>query len=75
MIARCRCSIEGGIGGPAWLLSENPNWPGNHKVYCWDPEWQTIIYGNRDSYLVKILAAGFDGVYLDLIDAFEYFEQ
>jgi len=23
----------------------------------------------------RILAAGFDGVYLDIIDAFEYFEK
>ena len=59
---------------PAWLLDENPNWPGNHKVYYWDPEWQAIIYGNHSSYLAKILAAGFDGVYLDLIDAYETFE-
>jgi len=59
----------------AWLLEENLDWPGNHKIHYWDPEWQAIICGNRDSYLAKILAAGFDGVYLDLIDAFEYFEQ
>ena len=59
---------------PAWLLEENPDWPGNYKVRYWDPEWQAIIYGNCGSYLAKILAAGFDGVYLDLIDAFETFE-
>jgi len=34
-----------------------------------------IIYGNNNSYLKKILDAGFDGVYLDIIDAFEYFEN
>ena len=34
-----------------------------------------IIYGNNNSYLEKILDAGFDGVYLDIIDAFEYFEN
>lgn len=60
---------------PAWLIEENPDWPGNYKVHYWDPEWQAIIYGNRDSYLAKILAAGFDGVYLDLIDAYETFEE
>jgi len=59
---------------PSWLLGENPDWPGNHKVHYWDSEWQAIIYGNRYSYLAKILSAGFDGVYLDLIDAFETFE-
>lgn len=60
---------------PQWLEDENPNWPGCHKVQYWDPEWQRIIYGNKDSYLKKILDAGFDGVYLDIIDAFEYFEN
>lgn len=56
---------------PSWLLDENPDWPGNYKVRYWDPDWQTIIYG----YMDKILAAGFDGVYLDLIDAYETFEE
>ena len=37
-------------------------------------EWQDIVFGNDESYLKKILDAGFDGVYLDIIDAFEYFE-
>lgn len=59
---------------PSWLAEENPEWPGNYKVRYWGPSWQRIIYGNDDSYLKKILDAGFDGVYLDIIDAFEYFE-
>jgi cysteinyl-tRNA synthetase len=59
---------------PHWLLAENPDWPGNYKVRYWDPEWQEIIFGSAGSYAGKILDAGFDGVYLDLIDAFEYFE-
>ncbi len=60
---------------PSWLLKENPDWPGNYKVHYWDPAWQSIIYGNDSSYLKRIIDAGFDGVYLDLIDAFEYFED
>jgi len=60
---------------PAWLGEENPDWPGNYKVRYWDPAWQQIIYGKDDSYLRQILDAGFDGVYLDLVDAFEYFER
>lgn len=60
---------------PSWLEKENPEWKGNYKVEYWDKEWQSIIFGNTDSYLDKIIAAGFDGVYLDIIDAFEYFEN
>lgn len=60
---------------PPWLLSENPQWVGNYKVSYWDKSWQNIIYGNQHSYTKRIIDAGFDGVYLDIIDAFEYFEN
>jgi len=60
---------------PNWIATENPDWPGNFKVKYWNEDWQNIIYKNSDSYLNKILTAGFDGVYLDIIDGFEYFEQ
>jgi len=60
---------------PSWLAEENPEWPGNYKVRYWNKDWQNIIYGKDDSYLKKILDRGFDGVYLDIIDAFEYFED
>jgi len=61
-------------GNPSWLDKENPKWKGNYKVRYWHPEWQKIIFGNDDSYLSRIINAGFDGVYLDIIDAFEYYE-
>lgn len=57
-------------GNPSWLDKENPNWKGNYKVKYWNTEWQTIIF----DYLSLIINAGFDGVYLDIIDAFEYYE-
>ena len=62
------------VGNPVWLREENPDWLGNYKVEYWEKEWQDIIYGNDNSYMKKILNTGFDGVYLDIIDAFEYFE-
>lgn len=62
-------------GKPEWLGRQNPSWPGNYKVRYWHPDWQAIIYGNDGSYTKKILDAGFDGVYLDIIDAFEYWES
>jgi len=63
------------FANPAWLDHPNPDWPGNFYVRYWEPEWQAIIYGNDNSYIKRILDAGFDGVYLDIIDAFEYFEE
>jgi cysteinyl-tRNA synthetase len=62
-------------GAPEWLAGENPNWRGNYKVRYWDAGWQAILFGSGESYLDQILSRGFDGVYLDIIDAFEYFEQ
>lgn len=60
---------------PSWLDKENPDWEGNYKVKYWMDDWQSIIYGNPEAYLDRILEAGFDGVYLDIIDGYEYFEN
>jgi cysteinyl-tRNA synthetase len=58
---------------PKWLAAENnEGWSGNFKVRYWDPAWQNVIVG-EGMFLDRILAAGFDGVYLDIIDGFEYF--
>ena len=56
---------------PSWLLDENPDWKENFAVCYWDPAWQATICGNPGAYLDKIIAAGFDGVYLDKCDVFE----
>lgn len=58
-------------GAPPWLGEANPEWPDNYPVHYWDPEWQQIILGDS-GYLARIVAAGFDGVYLDLVDVYEY---
>jgi cysteinyl-tRNA synthetase len=51
----------------AWLGRENRQWRGNYAVRFWHPDWQAIVL----EYTDKILSAGFDGVYLDKVDAFE----
>lgn len=60
---------------PPWIADENPNFPGDFKVRYWMMEWQDIIVGEKDSFLTLLLDAGFDGTYLDIIDAFEFFED
>jgi len=60
---------------PTWLDKENPDWAGNFKVKYWMKDWQNIIYGNNNSYINVILNAEFNGVYLDIIDAYEFFEN
>ena len=58
-------------GAPAFLLAQNPEWKGNYRVKYWQTNWQQIILADVD----KIMAAGFDGVYLDIVDGFETFER
>lgn len=58
---------------PAWLGPFNPDFPDNYKVRYWDPAWQALLLGAPGSAaLDRILAQGFDGMYLDIIDAFDY---
>ncbi len=57
-------------GAPRFLHGENPDWEGNYKVKYWLPQWQNIIQAE----IQQIVRQGFDGVYLDIIDAFEFFE-
>ncbi|MHA1971351.1 MAG: MJ1477/TM1410 family putative glycoside hydrolase [Candidatus Hodarchaeales archaeon] len=56
---------------PEWLDEENPDWKGNYKVKFWMEGWQSLIY----QYLDIIINQGFNGVYLDIIDAYEYYEE
>jgi cysteinyl-tRNA synthetase, unknown class len=60
---------------PSFLIEEDPNWVDNYYVRYWDPAWQQVFIGATDSYMNRILDAGFDGVYLDLVNAYEYFEE
>ena len=55
----------------SFLLAENREWKGNYHVRYWNLEWQRII----QTYLDTILAQGFDGVYLDIVDGYEFFEK
>jgi cysteinyl-tRNA synthetase len=56
---------------PKWLGTENPAWKGNYRVQYWNAEWQKLILAAVDDAMGR----GFDGVYLDIVDGFETFEQ
>ena len=60
---------------PAWLLGENPEWEENYAVCFWDPGWQDLVCGNPDALVDRILAQGFDGIYLDKCDVTEDLRQ
>nr|CRH05766.1 Conserved exported protein of unknown function. Predicted extracellular endo alpha-1,4 polygalactosaminidase or related polysaccharide hydrolase [Candidatus Magnetococcus massalia] len=54
---------------PGWLGLTNPDWAGNYKVRYWESDWRYTVL---EPELKKIIAQGFKGVYLDIVDAFEY---
>lgn len=64
-----------GLKYPEWIVEENPDWEGNFKVKYWNEDWKKIIYAGKNAYLSQILDSDFDGVYLDIIDGFQYFEE
>ncbi|MGE0711824.1 MAG: MJ1477/TM1410 family putative glycoside hydrolase [Planctomycetota bacterium] len=59
---------------PRWLGPENPDWKGNYKVRYWDPDWQQVLLGPGGP-LERLLARGYDGVYLDIVDAWEHWSD
>jgi cysteinyl-tRNA synthetase len=56
---------------PGFIAGANPEWPDNYKVRYWNPAWQKIVFKQVDA----IVAQGFDGLYLDIIDAFAFWEE
>jgi cysteinyl-tRNA synthetase, unknown class len=61
----------GGI--PDFLLTPDPDgWSDDYPVAYWDKRWQGIIATNTDSQVALLMNAGFDGLYLDWIDAWDF---
>ncbi|HID61945.1 MAG TPA: hypothetical protein EYP49_04275 [Anaerolineae bacterium] len=59
-----------GIGNPEWIAGTDPDgWEGNFPVAYWYDEWRQIWLG-EGGYLQAILDVGFDGVYLDWVEAY-----
>lgn len=54
-------------GSPSWLTNKTQGWAGNYVVRYWDPAWKAIVRQRLDA----MIAAGFDGVYLDRADTWE----
>jgi uncharacterized protein (TIGR01370 family) len=66
---------------PFVVACDPDGWAGNYPVAFWDEEWKDIvIYGTSlgshlglyfDSMLDEVIQDGFDGVYLDWVEAWE----
>lgn len=51
----------------AALGPEDPAWKGNFEVAYWTPEWKAVA----EAYIDRMVKAGYDGVYLDVVDEFQ----
>lgn len=58
---------------PGWVGKENKQWGGNFLVKYWDPTWQNIIMGGPKSFADQVINSGFDGFYIDRVDAYYYY--
>ena len=58
-----RYVIDFGIAG-----KDPDGWAGDFVVKFWAPEWKAIL----TAYLDRILADGYDGIYMDWLEAFEF---
>ena len=58
-------------GKPNFLVIPDPDgWEDNYPVAFWDARWKRIMMEAPDSMLNKILDDGYDGIYLDWVEAF-----
>lgn len=59
-----------GAGNPPWILQRNDDFADNFTVAFWDPAWQAIV----KQTLMRQVAMGFNGVFLDVVDVYRRFE-
>jgi cysteinyl-tRNA synthetase len=58
-------------GEPGFLITIDPaGWSGDYPVAFWDQRWKDIVIYDDDSLMDMVLDDGFDGVYLDWIEAY-----
>ena len=57
------------VHAPQWLGAENALRRGNFAVRYWMADWQARIFGSPAASIDRIIATGFDGVYLDSTNA------
>jgi cysteinyl-tRNA synthetase, unknown class len=58
-------------GTPDFMIHPDPDgWAGNFPVAFWDQRWKDIMIYNDDSMLQQALDDGFDGIYMDWVEAY-----
>jgi cysteinyl-tRNA synthetase len=58
-------------GSPSFLVEKDPyGWAGSYPVAYWQRAWQNIFLG-PNGIVTRVMKAGFDGVFLDWVGAYE----
>ncbi len=60
------------LNDPSWIKKKYVGYEDEFYVQFWHDDWKKIIYGNQDSYVKKIVDAGFDGAFLDNVEAYYF---
>ena len=61
-------------GTPQFMDMSLRNDPDRHRTHYWDAGWQSIIYGGANSYTAGIVTLGFDGVVMQGLNGWRYYE-
>ncbi|MCI5223954.1 MAG: glycoside hydrolase, end-alpha-1,4-polygalactosaminidase [Candidatus Electrothrix sp. AR4] len=66
---------------PSYIITCDPDgWGGNYPVAYWDQDWKDVVINgvgndpanrNYNSIIDEVIKDGFDGIYLDWVEAFE----
>ena len=57
------------VGDPEWIVAPDPDgWDENYPVAFWNDEWRSIMFEAFD----RIIADGYDGVYLDWLEVYSF---
>ncbi len=59
------------IASSALIIKENPEWSDNFPVKYWEPQWFLIL----QKYTRQIVGKGFDGLFFDVVDAWEPYRE
>jgi len=62
------------VGNPRFIGSPSPGSADLHFVQYWDRAWHDIMTGTPESYAYGITQQGFDGIILDGVDNYRFFE-
>lgn len=61
-------------GSPAFIDAPLRSDPDRYRTHYWDLPWQSLFYGDANSYVSGIVQLGFDGVVIRGLNGWRYYE-